>query len=147
MAEWTPDLTVNHDILDRQHIEIFRKIQEAAARLEAPAAELAASVSALSDELVAHITTEERIMADALYPERKRHGSAHELFMADFQRMREELHREGVTSNVAEWIRRRTPDWLGFHIRVNDVPLGEFLSRRRGAGADRAPSDRGRSAS
>lgn len=136
MAEWTPDLTLNHEVLDAQHVEIFRRITEASQALGGPASRLDAALAALSDTLATHISTEERIMEEALYPERTRHRSAHELFMADFAQMKEELRRQGPTPLVQEWIARRIPDWLGFHIRVNDMPLGAFLARRRAQGAE-----------
>jgi hemerythrin len=135
MAEWTPELTLNNDLLDEQHVEIFRRLGLAARALDGPAAGVDAAVVALADALVTHLAAEERLMDEALYPERTRHRSAHELFMADFEQMRDELRRLGATPMVGEWIRRRIPEWLGFHIRVNDAPLGAFLARRRAGGA------------
>lgn len=70
-------------------------------------------------------------MDDLLYPERVRHKSAHELFVADFEQMRAELRAKGPTQVVANWIRRRIPEWLKFHIRVNDQPFAAWLLRRR----------------
>jgi hemerythrin len=131
MAEWTPELTLNHDLLDAQHVEIFRKLSEAADVLDGPVARVEAAVAALADALVAHLAAEERVMDETLYPERKRHRSAHELFMADFLQLRDELRQNGTSPLFADWVRRRIPEWLRFHIRVNDLPLGEFLARRR----------------
>jgi hemerythrin len=134
MAGWSPELTLNHDLLDEQHVEIFRRLELAVRALEGPAAGVDEAVAALADALVTHLAAEERLMDESLYPERKRHRSAHELFMADFEQMREELRRLGATPVVADWLGRRIPEWLGFHIRVNDLPLGAFLSRRRAIG-------------
>jgi hemerythrin len=131
MAEWTPELTLNHEVLDDDHLEIFRRIAQAAAVLDGSMAEVEQAVAAVADALVTHIATEERLMNESLYPERARHRSAHELFMADFLQMREELREKGPTPLVADWIRRRIPEWLRFHIRVNDLPFGVYLSRRR----------------
>jgi len=30
-----------------------------------------------------------------------------------------------------DWVTRRIPEWLKFHISVNDYPLGLYLARRR----------------
>jgi hemerythrin len=143
MAEWTPDLTLNNEMLDDQHVEIFRRLGEAGRALDGPPAGVDSAVAALSDALVTHLAAEERLMDDALYPERRRHRSAHEMFMADFGQMRDELRRLGPTPMVAEWIRHRIPEWLGFHIRVNDAPLGAFLSRRRAMGAQARSTKQG----
>jgi hemerythrin len=140
MAGWSPELTLNHDLLDEQHVEIFRRLELAVRALEGPAAGVDEAVAALADALVTHLAAEERLMDESLYPERKRHRSAHELFMADFEQMREELRRLGATPVVADWLGRRIPEWLGFHIRVNDAPLGQFLSRRRATGAPERPA-------
>jgi hemerythrin len=131
MADWSPDLTLNHEVLDDDHVEIFRRISEAVAVLDGSTAGVEKAVAALADALVTHIATEERLMNESLYPERARHRSAHELFMADFLQMREELREKGPTPLVADWIQRRIPEWVRFHIRVNDLPFGVYLSRRR----------------
>jgi hemerythrin len=145
MADWSPDLTLNHEVLDEQHVQIFRRLAEASQAIGGPAPRVAAALDALADALATHVSTEERIMAEALYPERARHRSAHELFMADFARMRDEVRRHGVTPLAVDWLTRRIPDWLGFHIRVNDLPLGAFLARRRALGTEaREAKDGGR---
>jgi hemerythrin-like metal-binding protein len=145
MPDWTPDLLLNHDLLDGEHMEIFRRIADASAVLDGPTAGVEKAVAALADALVTHLATEERLMDESLYPERARHRSAHELFMADFLQMRDELREKGPTPLVAEWIQRRIPEWLRFHVRVNDLPFGLYLSRRRAhADARETPRDRPR---
>lgn len=144
-AEWSPELTLNHEELDRQHVELFRRVGEAAAALKGDRAVLEAAVAALAAALVEHRVTEERIMEEARYPERVRHRSAHELFLADVDRMRADLAALGPTPQVADWLEHRLPEWLRFHVRVNDLPLGEYLGRRRPRPAP-APDPRARAA-
>jgi len=138
MADWTPDLTLNHDLLDAQHVAIFRKLRDAAEVLDGPVARVQAAVAALGETLLAHLAAEEHLMDEVLYPERTRHRSAHELFTADFLRMRDELTQHGATPILADWLRHRLPEWLHFHIRVNDLPFGAFLARRRARDVDPA---------
>jgi hemerythrin len=130
-AEWSPELILNHELLDAQHVEIFKRLAEAGAALRTDRATLEAAVAAFSDALLHHASAEEQIMEETLYPERVRHRSAHELFIADLTQMSAELARTGPTPDVEAWILRRLPEWLRFHIRVNDAPLGEYLARRR----------------
>jgi len=131
MGDWTAELTLNHEILDGQHAEIFRRLAAVAEVLEGTRAQIEDALAALADSLVTHLATEEQLMDDALYPERGRHKSAHELFMADFLQMRATLRDEGPTPAVVDWVTRRIPEWLKFHISVNDYPLGLYLARRR----------------
>jgi hemerythrin-like metal-binding protein len=138
-----PDLLLNHELLDDQHAEIFRRLGALARALDGPSAEIEPAAAALADALVTHLATEERIMDDALYPERARHRSAHELFMADFLRFRAALREEGPTAEAREWVVRRIPEWLRFHISVNDFPLGVYLARRAAKGITGHPATDG----
>ncbi len=145
-TEWSPELTLNHELLDAQHVEVFRRLAEAGAALHGDRARLEAAVAAFTDALLDHVSTEEQIMEETFYPERVRHRSAHEMFVSDLQQMRAELARLGQTPDVEAWILQRLPEWLRFHIRVNDAPLGEYLARRRpprpGDARPRRPSGR-----
>jgi hemerythrin len=131
VVDWTPELTINDDLLDMQHVELFRRLDEASDALKGPREALDAAVSVFADALMTHVALEERVMDDLLYPERVRHKSAHELFVRDFEQMRIELRANGPTPAVSNWVRRRIPEWLKFHIRVNDQPFAAWLQRRR----------------
>ncbi len=136
-AEWSPELTLNHDLLDGQHVELFRLLRDAAAAVERGGTlGISLAVTAFSDALIEHLAAEEEIMEETLYPERARHKSAHDMFVSDLVRMRAELEAHGPTGEVAAWFGTRAPEWLRFHIRVNDGPLGAHLARRRAAGFD-----------
>lgn len=143
-VEWTPELTLNVELLDVQHVELFRRLEEAAGALAGPRETLDAAVTAFADALMEHLVCEERLMDETLYPERVRHKSAHELFGADLEQMRAELRASGPTAALSDWLRRRIPEWLRFHIRVNDVPLAAWLQRRSGAGEQVPQKDQGR---
>jgi hemerythrin-like metal-binding protein len=130
-AEWTPELTLNHEELDAQHIELFRRLRDAAVALDATKAAAEEAVAALADAVFVHLADEERLMEETLYPERVRHRAAHKLFVADLMQVRDELAASGATAAVAGWVRERGAEWLRFHIRVNDGPFGVYLARRR----------------
>ena len=145
-SEWSPELTLNNELLDGQHVELFRRLSAAAAACDGPRDALDEAVDAFADALVSHLAVEERLMDETLYPERIRHKSAHELFVADFEKVRAELRASGPTPAVAAGLRHRVPEWLRFHTRVNDAPFGAYLARRKqlGPSAARLPRDDGR---
>ncbi|MGC3996268.1 MAG: hypothetical protein QM767_01515 [Anaeromyxobacter sp.] len=61
----------------------------------------------------------------------------------DLNQLGGELAQKGPTPLVAEWLRVRVPEWLRFHIQVNDARLAEHLLRRRAnAGRPRRPMPR-----
>lgn len=134
-TEWTPELTLNNDLLDRQHVELFRWLRDAVVAADDydPAA-VGSAVGAFSDALLEHIATEESLMDETLFPERGRHRHAHEMFVADLVLVRAELAARGLTPAVEEWVRVRAGEWLRFHIQTNDAPFGDHLARRRESG-------------
>jgi len=134
MVDRGVELLLNHPVLDEQHEEIFRRIDALARALDGPRAGVEPAAAALADSLITHLATEERIMDDTLYPERVRHRSAHELFMADFLQFRTHLLEEGPTPETREWARHRISEWFRFHITANDFPLGVYLARRAAKG-------------
>ena len=143
MEERSQELLLNHELLDGQHAEIFRLVDALALAFDGPRGGIEPAAAALADALVTHLATEERLMDDTLYPERARHRSAHELFMADFLQLREMLRDEGPTTAAREWITRRIPEWLRFHITANDFPLGVYLARRAAKGLTSVPDSLG----
>jgi hypothetical protein len=51
--------------------------------------------------------------------------------MQDFVQLVGELRSAGLSVPVVEWMTLRVPEWLKFHIQVNDRPLGRYLAARR----------------
>jgi hemerythrin len=143
-TEWGAEIELDHPQLDAQHDQLFQCLRAAAGALEGRSAAVAERVSAFADALMEHLAAEEALMDETRYPDRGRHKAAHELFVADFLQMREELREKGPTPLVEEWIRTRLPEWLRFHIRVNDAPLAAHLRRRLEPGEARPRKGDGR---
>ncbi len=139
-------LLVGFEEMDAQHRALFDRMNAAVARAEAddlPGTK--AALRALADGLLFHFGAEESFMEESLYPERQRHRSAHELFMQDFAQLSREVETMGLIPPVVEGIVTRVPEWLKFHIQVNDVPLARFLaSKRYRPGARGSPRDKPR---
>ena len=126
-----PELTLGFEEIDSQHREILEAMERAA--LAARAGDLArtrSAVTALGDVLMAHFSAEEGFMAESLYPDRGRHKAAHDLFMQDFAQLGRELG-NGLSDLVVQWISARVPEWVKFHIRVNDSALATYLASKR----------------
>jgi hemerythrin-like metal-binding protein len=141
-AEWTRELVLDHELLDRQHALLFARLTAAGGSLDEDRAAVERAVAAFADELVAHIAMEESLMDETRFPERVRHKAAHDLFMADLGQLRAELRDKGPTPLVAEWLRVRIPEWLRFHIRVNDARLAAHVARREAQPGGAAPPKR-----
>ena len=141
-----PELVVGFEEVDVQHRTLFERLEATTAALAAgDLAALRDAVDRLSDSLMAHFGAEEGFMAATHYPERGRHKVAHDLFMQDYAQLQAELRSSGLSLPVAQWITARMPEWLKFHIQVNDVPLGRYLAAKRfRAQPEAAPSGKPR---
>jgi hemerythrin-like metal-binding protein len=128
---WTPELSVGFDEIDDQHQTLFRLIDDAERAARAgDAMQTKLTVRALGDFLMAHFSMEESVMLETRYPERGRHKTAHDVFLQDFLQLTREVDERGATAVAIEWLSVRIAEWVRFHIKVNDVPLGAWLIRK-----------------
>jgi len=128
----TSELMSGFEEIDGQHRMLFQRLDGVLEAVKSD--DLAATkqtFQGLGDYLIAHFAAEESFMAAARYPDRSRHKSAHDLFMQDFAQLARELEATGLSVPVLQWITARVPEWIRFHIQVNDLPLGRFLASRR----------------
>lgn len=127
-----PELVSGFEEIDGQHGVLFQRLDAALQAVQSDSlAATKRALQALGDYLLAHFAEEERFMAAAGYPERGRHKSAHDLFMQDFVQLTRELDVTGLSLPVVDWISARVPEWIKFHIQVNDIPLGRYLATKR----------------
>jgi hemerythrin-like metal-binding protein len=130
-----PELLLHHGRLDDQHAGLFRLLEAAAVAFETGSAdEVRRGLAAFHEAMLEHTATEEAVMEESLFPDRGRHRVAHEVFLADLLQLVTEVERTGPTPQVGEWLRVRVPEWLRFHIAVNDTKLGAHLAQRSASG-------------
>jgi len=128
----TSELTSGYEEIDGQHRLLLERLDAVVRAAEADDLPRATeTLGVLGDYLVSHFQAEEWLMAESAYPERVRHKNAHDLFMQDFAQLGHELAAAGLSPHVLTWIGTRLPEWLKFHIQVNDLPLGRYLTNRR----------------
>jgi hemerythrin len=131
-VSWSAELSVGSEQLDQHHQEIIRHVVEVQERVEAADdAGAARALSSLAESVVRHFAAEEELMDRWLYPERAAHKGAHLLFVQDLLALVQEQAEAGLTEDVVEWARGRMPEWITFHIQINDAPLGRYLAGRQ----------------
>jgi hemerythrin-like metal-binding protein len=83
--------------------------------------------------LKAHFKHEEDLMAKHAYPNRERHKQAHDSYLVDVARSRDQLDKQRkVSSEFRRWASGRLLEWFAHHVMVNDVELGRFLAAGQG---------------
>jgi len=132
MIAWGPELFVGWDEIDAQHKEILVRLADLHGRVEqGDEFGAQAALEALADTMVLHFATEQDLMDRSSYPDRAAHKGAHDLFLHDLHALSTELEEVGLTEQVRDWVGGRMTEWLTFHIRTNDLPLGRHLARLR----------------
>jgi hemerythrin len=130
MIEWTPDLAVGSPEIDRQHQELYRRINQL---LEACSQGKGKEVVGqtlrfLSDYVVTHFGNEESYMIKHGYPEYTRHKALHTQFIKSLQELQEDFRREGAGITLVIKTNQIVVEWLNNHIRRVDTKLGGFLA-------------------
>jgi hemerythrin len=145
MNRLPPELSVGFDEIDTQHRGLLQRIAEVSDAVAAgDLALVRASLTVLGDAVASHFAEEERFMAETAYPDRGKHKTAHDMFLQDFAQLAAEVEKLGLTPVARTGITVRVPEWTRFHIQVNDVPLGRFLTARRFRPADVSRTDKPR---
>jgi len=132
----TSEILCGYRDIDAQHRIVLDLLE--ATRLAANADDLGGTkqaLGALGDALMGHFQAEEVLMNECTYPERGRHKAAHDIFLQDFHLLTHEIDAMGICPPTLSWLATRLPEWMKFHIQVNDVPLARFLNARQNQAA------------
>lgn len=130
--QWTPDLSVQVEIIDNQHQELFRIINGLLEAMHQNKAreEMAKVIQFLDDYIVKHFGLEEAYMLQYRYPAYGDHKQQHETFIADFCNLKNALAAEGPVVHLVIEVEMRLCNWLINHIMKIDKVLGNYLKTR-----------------
>ncbi len=128
LIEWTPSLSVNIMLIDRQHQKLVNYINELhSAMRTGKAREVQEKIlDNLVQYTASHFAEEERLMAKHNYPEIQRHKEAHAALVAnvlDFQKKLQEGSTM-ISSDLFNFLK----SWLINHIQKVDKQYGPFLN-------------------
>jgi hemerythrin len=131
--KWTPDLSVGNDLVDRQHQEMFRRVD---ALVKAMAAGSSGSVvpdtlAFLERYVVEHFDAELDLMTKYKYPGIITHKAEHQKFMQAFRDLKSAYLKFGCSPAVVIDLQKSVCRWLKNHIATTDKALGIFLARPR----------------
>ncbi len=129
MLEFDPILLTGVDEIDRQHREMFARLD---ALLEATKhrrskEEVLRMMEYLGGYVVDHFAAEEREMDRTAYPRAEAHRLEHRQFVKELEVLRQELATEGPSVLFVIRVGNRVTEWLREHIYRTDRLLGEWL--------------------
>jgi hemerythrin len=130
LLSWSPQYQIGNDIIDTEHEELFRLVNDFHSRWVA--AHERQDIARVFNQLIVyaemHFRHEEMIMEDAGYPNLAQHRQIHEamvetIFQLHQAYMEDNLHLEMKTMKFVK-------SWLVEHILQNDYQFRDFLLRR-----------------
>lgn len=127
--EWTSSLETNIHLIDSQHQEIVKRINDVLlAGNDRKRPELISlTLDLLADFCATHFSQEENLQLRSNYPEYKPHKKLHVDFLNEIRKYHEVLEVQGASKELAYEIKKRVEDWLINHINVVDKKLGAYL--------------------
>jgi hemerythrin len=133
LISWTPEYAVGVPAIDRQHQELFRKIDallEACNRGEGKHV-LGETLTFLEDYVKIHFESEEKAMIAQNYPEYQSHRGEHQKFVENFMGLKKEFETEGTGIRLVALTNRIVVNWLKDHILMTDTKLGAFIKAKQ----------------
>ncbi len=127
--EWTDDLAVGIELIDNQHKELFKAVNDLTeAMWDGRGREQAQKLMVfLGDYVVLHFGAEESLMVKKNFQRYKEHKQLHDKFVEEFVRFKATFESGESDANFTVKVLDETCDWLRNHIKKMDKELGVFL--------------------
>jgi hemerythrin len=132
---WDASVATGHEIIDEQHKELFRAINELMRVIneseqgKVPVEKLQKSMSFLSDYTIKHFFDEERIQQKYGYPDYVNHKKYHDDFKLTVKELSHQLILQGPSESLAKEVQAKIGDWLVSHIKAQDIRLGAYIKQ------------------
>lgn len=129
---WTRDLEIGVESIDRQHRELFERIDALITACQAGRCqdEVGGLLGFLQDYVQVHFGEEEALMGYSDYPELDEHAAEHAGFSLHLQELVQGFSAQGFTSPLLNDLNATLIDWLYDHVCRRDRALGQWLSQR-----------------
>lgn len=135
-AEFLPSLYTRNEVVDEQHKELIRRINDLYEALDADdetrEAKATETLAFLKDYTVFHFAEEEKLMEAAKYPLLAEHHAKHEAFVQTVQDLQKQLADEGATETFADKVEEEVTNWLIKHIQGTDMASIDWINNRAG---------------
>lgn len=126
---WSDDLATGYNVIDQDHKEIFKKINEfqLSCRLGRATRDLDSLILFLEQYILHHFVIEEGFMKRFSYEGYENHHARHDEFRTAISELRKEITQEGPGVHSAIAAHYLLGDWWRDHICKYDRHLAAFL--------------------
>lgn len=130
---WNSSLLIGHDLIDSQHVKLFRLFDEFIEGSAHGAGKdaLLELHQALKDYTTEHFQAEEVLMEEAGYPKTGQHRRDHQRFKGDLAALRVQISQQGPSLMNLVQTNKTLVSWLVNHVQDKDQSFGDFLADRK----------------
>jgi hemerythrin-like metal-binding protein len=133
--QWDENLLTGIALIDAQHQEYFRRVNQALASAEEEIeAEFLEALQFVQVYALEHFDAEQHVMTFHEYPAYEGHLTQHQTFASRLDALAEAVASEGFRPDVGQRLNALLVEWFVRHIRTEDQKLGKYLLHRPGAG-------------
>jgi hemerythrin len=134
---WKDDYSVGVGMMDNQHKQLFALINQLYEAMQKSATDdvMKTILPGLLNYTKIHFAAEEKLIAQADYPELEAHQAYHRQFTAKVAETIEKCNRTGIVPTVS--LVTFLKDWLSNHILVKDKHYGVYINSKKTVGAAR----------
>ena len=128
-AEFDDSLVTGNEMIDAQHKELIKRINDLLISCEEHADRKAAvqMLNYLADYTDFHFKAEEELQEQIGYPGIQEHKKKHEELKKTVQELHEMLEeQEGPTDDFVEQVNKNVTQWLYYHIKGFDRSVAEY---------------------
>lgn len=124
---WNDSLLTGINIIDNQHKELFKRINELLDSAGQSKAKIQELTGFLQNYIINHFGTEERLMAKTSYSDYLAHKNSHDKYSQEFKELKDSIDREGVNISLTVKMNHLLIDWWINHINKVDKKMAEFI--------------------
>jgi len=139
--EWDPKLETGVAVIDQQHRELFRRLDELQLAIYGAKAknELVVMIEYLEKYVDEHFAAEEKMMFGVRFHDYSGHKREHEEFKRIFQRIRDEYRVKGADNFLAIQLEKEVYRWWEDHIMRTDMTFAAVVRAHVTRGSGSAP--------
>ena len=130
MYKITNDMKTNVELIDKQHEELFSRINEVVSMSTKAASkeETEKTLKFLGDYIVRHFSDEESLQRKHGYPKYEWHRQQHQNFVKAFNDLKQEYRNNGPSVQYTMQLNKSIIEWIVKHIKTVDVELGKHIN-------------------
>lgn len=129
---WKEKYNIGVDLIDRQHQELFNRVNGFLTVLRAPVPweekvqEVNETLAFMQEYVVVHFRDEERYQEEIGYPGLEEHRKVHGQLIREVGEFAQKYQQEGYREVLVQQFGGRLLTWLINHVAATDLKIGEY---------------------